>query len=194
MDDEPGTIPPGLIDRARASDPQACRDLVRHLHPWVSRRVRSQIRRHSDIDDVVQEVFLRVFVKLDQFRGEKPFHHWLGRLTVNACYDWLRRQKARPAITASDLSESERALLDNTLAGDDGDPGEVRADLLNGLLDRLLASLKPREQIVIRLLDLEQRPVAEVCELTGWSASKVKVTAFRARKKLTETLRRLESE
>jgi RNA polymerase sigma-70 factor (ECF subfamily) len=193
MDDDSGTIPPGLIDRARAGDPAACRDLVGHLHPWVSRRVRSQIRRHADVDDVVQEVFLRVFVKLDQFRGEQPFHHWLGRLAVNTCYDWLRRQKARPSITASDLSDADRALLNNTLAGDGGGDGEVRADLLNGLLDRLLASLKPREQIVIRLLDLEQRPVAEVADLTGWSASKVKVTAFRARKKLTETLRRLES-
>jgi RNA polymerase sigma-70 factor (ECF subfamily) len=194
MDDHPGTIPPELIAAVRSGDAEACRDLVGRLHPWVTLRVRSQIRRLADIEDVVQEVFMRVFVKLDQFRGEQPFHHWLGRLTVNACYDWLRRQKARPAITASDLSDKERDLLESAHTGTDvSHSDEVRADLLNGLLDRLVAALKPREQIVIRLLDLEQRPVAEVADLTGWSSSKVKVTAFRARKKLAETLRRLES-
>jgi len=151
MDDNSGTIPHALIAAARSGDADACRDLVGRLHPWVTGRVRNQIRRIADVEDVVQEVFLRIFVKLDQFRGEQPFHHWLGRLTVNACYDWLRRQKARPAITASDLSDSDRSLLDHTLANDEsGDHHDTRA----GLLDRLVASLKPREQIVIRLLDL----------------------------------------
>lgn len=193
VEDRSGTIPHGLIEAARSGDADACHDLVGRLHPWVTGRVRSQIRRRADVEDVVQEVFLRVFVKLDQFRGEQPLHHWLGRLTVNACYDWLRRQKARPSITVSDLSECERAVLDNTQADSDHDDHhDVRADLLNGLLDRLVGSFKPREQIVIRLLDLEQRPVAEVAELTGWGASKVKVTAFRARKKLALNLSRLE--
>ena len=60
------------------------------------------------------------------------------------------------------------------------------------LIEKLLQSLNPREQMAIRLLDLEERSVQEVCDLTGWGASKVKVTAMRARRKLTKALERLE--
>ena len=93
---------------------------------------------------------------------------------------------------ASDLSEGERHALEQTLASEGGEVSATRSELMIGLLDRLIASLKPQEQIVIRLLDLEERPVAEVAELTGWGHSKIKVTAFRARKKLSALLKSLD--
>lgn len=192
MEDASHEITPALIDQARLGDPEACHQLVVMFHPWVMRRVRGQIHRHADVDDVVQEVFLKIFVKIDQFRGIQPFSHWVARVTTNTCYDWLRRQKARPSIAASDLSEAERAVIENTLAMESNESDDIKAEVLTGLLDRLIASLKPREQIVIRLLDLEQNSVAEVAELTGWGISKVKVTAHRARKKLAEKLKYLE--
>jgi RNA polymerase sigma-70 factor (ECF subfamily) len=65
---------------------------------------------------------------------------------------------------------------------------------MHDLLDRLIATLNPREQIVIRLLDLEQRSVENACELTGWGTSKVKVTAMRARRKLAEQMQRIEKQ
>jgi len=181
-----------LLHRASKGDAQAGKEIVEVLHPMVSRLVRGQIRRHADIEDVVQEVFLKVFAKLHQFRGPQPFSHWVSRLSVTTCYDWLRRQKARPAVMASDLSQPERHALEQTLASEGTDVSTTRSDLMIGLLDRLIASLKPQEQIVIRLLDLEERSVAEVAELTGWGHSKIKVTAFRARKKLSALLQSLE--
>jgi RNA polymerase sigma-70 factor (ECF subfamily) len=199
---KPKTHPLGLVDPTREisgkllhlasqGDAQAGKEIVEALHPMVSRLVKGQIRRHADIEDVVQEVFLKVFAKLHQFRGPQPFSHWVSRLSVTTCYDWLRRQKARPAVMASDLSEPERHALEQTLA-EGGDASSTRSDLMIGLLDRLIASLKPQEQIVIRLLDLEERSVTEVAELTGWGHSKIKVTAFRARKKLSALLQSLE--
>lgn len=183
---------PELLEAARDGDSEASYQLVRMLQPLVIRLVRNQVFRQADHEDVVQEAFLKVFVKLHQYRGPRPFTHWVSRLTVNTCYDWLRRQRARPLITASDLSEAEREILDQTLSQDHEIDNETRSEVLLGLLERLLAALKPREQIVIRMLDLEERPVAEISELTGWSASKIKVTAFRARRKLTDHLNRLE--
>ena len=181
-----------LVKRARMGETQAGKEVVEALHPMVSRLVRGQIRRHADIEDVVQEVFLKVFVKLHQYRGPQPFSHWVSRLSITTCYDWLRRQKARPVVIASDLTEDERKYLELTLAHEDGQDSGTHPGLLTGLLDRLIACLKPQEQIVIRLLDLEQRSVSEVSELTGWGHSKIKVTAFRTRKKLGDLLQRLE--
>ena len=182
-----------LLARARNGDEDACRWIVTVLHPMVSRLVRGQIRRTADLEDVVQEIFVKVFVKLDQYHGPQPFSHWVSRLSITTCYDWLRRQKARPAIIATDLSEPERVALQGVMAtGDDHEAGSSRIELLGDLLDRLIGSLKPQEQIIIRLLDLEEKSVAEISELTGWGASKVKVTAFRARKKLNEMIQRME--
>lgn len=193
MDDTPRDIPMELIRRADDGDQEACRELVSKLHPFVSRRVAAQIYRCSDIEDVVQEVFLKLFVKLHQYRGPKPFVHWVARITVTTCYDWLRRQKARPMVSASDLSEGERRIVESLAEGDGPRQNEARVEILDGLLDRLIATLAPREQIVIRLLDLEQRSVGEIAELTGWGQSKIKVTASRARGKLADSLKRLES-
>ena len=192
MEDESLEPSAALLERARKGEEAAGHEIVRLLHPLVSRLVRRQIRRQADVDDLVQEVFIKVFVKMHQYRGPQAFSHWVSRLAVTTCYDWLRRQKARPAIMASDLSEAEFQALEYALSQAGDDAGGENPDLLFGLLDRLIAALNPQEQIVIRLMDLEERSVAEVSELTGWGHSKIKVTAFRARKKLSALLKQIE--
>lgn len=182
-----------LLERVRMGEEAAGKEIVSLLHPLVARLVSRQIRRTADVEDVLQEVFIKVFVKMHQYRGPQPFSHWVSRLAVTTCYDWLRRQKARPAIMATDLTEPERQALEHIQSQAEEHGGNEDPDLVSGLLDRLIAALKPQEQIVIRLLDLEERSVAEVSGLTGWGHSKVKVTAFRARKKLNALLKQLES-
>jgi RNA polymerase sigma factor (sigma-70 family) len=182
-----------LLERARKGEEAAGKEIVSLLHPLVARLVSRQIRRNADVEDVLQEVFIKVFVKMHQYRGPQPFSHWVSRLSVTTCYDWLRRQKARPAIMATDLTEPERQALEHIQSQTEDHGGNDDPDLVSGLLDRLIAALKPHEQIVIRLLDLEERSVAEISGLTGWGQSKVKVTAFRARKKLNGLLKQLES-
>lgn len=182
-----------LLERAGNGEEAAGKEVVTLLHPLVARLVGRQIRRTADVEDVLQEVFIKVFVKMHQYRGPQPFSHWVSRLAVTTCYDWLRRQKARPAVMATDLTESERQALEHIQSQTEDHGGNDDPDLVSGLLDRLIAALKPQEQIVIRLLDLEERSVAEVSGLTGWGHSKVKVTAFRARKKLNALLKQLES-
>ncbi len=180
-----------LLSRVRVGDEEAWRQLVHLLNPLVSKIIRNQVRRTIDHDDLAQEAFTKIFLKLDQFAGKQPFAHWVSRLTINTCYDWLRRQKARPLVTYSDLGETRAEILEKNLAGQSGDHKESLA-AMQDLLDQLISTLKPREQIVIRLLDLEEKSVQDVCDLTGWGGSKVKVTAMRARRKLSEQLKKLE--
>jgi RNA polymerase sigma-70 factor (ECF subfamily) len=191
MTDDTVSISPAMLDAARRGDETAWRQLVEALYPLVAGIIRNHLRRVADREDVAQEVFVKIFANLGQYGGHQPFDHWVSRITLNACHDWLRRIAARPVVNYSDLAEEEREILERTLADEtisqDHPPG-----LLHELLDRLIATLSPREQIVIRLLDLDQNSVEQVCNLTGWGTSKVKATAMRARRKLAAQMKKLE--
>ena len=147
----------------------------------------------ADHDDVAQEVFLKIFLKIEQYRGPQPFEHWVSRIAVTTCYDWLRKHRIRPLVTYSDLSEAEVEILEKSRQATSRGTSDAQRELFSGLLDKLISTLNPREQIVIRLLDLEERSVRDISELTGWGSSKIKVTAMRARRKLANRLHQLES-
>lgn len=194
-----GDLPPpeawdGLLAAVRSGDQSAAASMVEFLYGHVLRIIRAHLPRGTDEQDLAQDVFLKVFAKLDSFRGDQPFPHWVARIALNTCYDRLRHQRSRPEIRFADLSQDEADFLAASLASSDADahsdhpPAESHA-----LIGKLLDTLNPTEQTVLRLLDLEQKSVREISEITGWGASKVKVTAMRARRKLNETLQRLES-
>ena len=191
--DESHTVSPELLERVRDGEEAAWQQLVDTISPLVFKIIRNQVRRISDHEDLGQEAFTKIFLKLNQFVGKQPFHHWVSRVTINTCYDWLRKQKVRPLSSFSDLGETQAEIVEKTLTAQSSDQEEDLA-AMRDLLERLISSLKPREQIVIRLLDLEENSVKEVCEITGWGESKVKVTAMRARKKLAEQLKHINRE
>jgi RNA polymerase sigma factor (sigma-70 family) len=112
-----------------------------------------------------------------------PFPHWVSRIAVTTCIDQLRAQKRRPEFRWSDLSENEAQVLDNVLTNDN-DVAPDAALEARELLGKLLEQLKPEDQLVIRLLELEQKSIVEISALTGWNGPLVKVRAFRARRKL----------
>ena len=174
---------PGCLQRVREQDQAAARDLVEHLYPLVLRIVRAHLPRRVAEEDLAQEVFLKMFSRLAQFRGNVPFPHWVSRIAVTTCIDHLRAQKRRPELRWADLSETEAEVLDNVLTNEN-EPMANDALAAHELVEKLLAQLKPDDQLVIRLLDLEQKSVAEIAELTGWGQSMIKVRAFRARRKL----------
>ena len=194
MDDSPPAITPELLERVRSGDETANRTLVEILYPSVRANIRNHLRRKADHDDVAQEVFLKIFLKFEQYRGPQPFEHWASRIAVTTCYDWLRKHRVRPLVTYSDLSEAEVEIIEKSRKSTSGGTSDAHRELFSGLLEKLIATLNPREQIVIRLLDLEERSVRDISELTGWGASKVKVTAMRARRKLTAHLHQLENQ
>ena len=180
-----------LIARVRRSDEAAAKELVNQTYPIVIRIVRNHLPRRELEEDLAQEVFLKIFSKLQQFRADVPFEHWVSRIAVNTCIDHLRKQKNRPEFRLADFTLEQQAALEN-LQNAASLPAERSPEEMRELLNRLMLVLKGDERLVIQLMYLEERSVAEICDLTGWKPSKIKVTAFRARQKLAATLKRLE--
>ena len=179
-----------LIARSRNSDEAAAKHLVEHLYPVVIRIVRNHLPRRETEEDMSQEIFLKIFAKLHQYRADMPFEHWVSRISVNTCIDHLRKQRNRPEYRWSDFSEEQQAILNN-LKENASNPPQESPEESRELLERLLLILKPEERMVVRLLYLEEKSVAEICDLTGWKPSKIKVKAFRARQKLAGTIKRI---
>jgi RNA polymerase sigma-70 factor (ECF subfamily) len=183
----------GCLDRVRRRDQAAARELVEHLYPLVIRIVRSHLPRRVPEEDLAQEIFLKMFTRLNQYAGAVPFTHWVSRIAVTTCIDQLRAQKRRPELRWADLSETEAEVLESVMADTEAEaPNDGLA--ARELVRRLMDQLKPADRAVIQLLDLDQKSVAEVSALTGWNQSLVKVRAFRARRKLQRLLAKLETE
>ena len=188
---EPATDLSGLVARVVAGDEAAARELVERLWPQVIRIVRRHLPRRSSEEDLSQEVFMKVFARLDQWRADMPLEHWVSRVAVNTCLDALRWDKRRPELRWADLSEKEAEVLDNVLH-DENDTTSGDALASRELAHKLLQTLKPADRLVLTMMDMEGRSVADVQRATGWSATLVKVRAFRARRKLRKAFEVLE--
>jgi len=181
----------GCLELVRARDQAAARRLVDHLYPLVIRIVRAHLPRRVAEEDLAQEIFLKMFTRLEQYKGAVPFPHWVSRIAVTTCIDQLRAQKRRPEFRWADLSENEADVLDAVMTNEnDVEAGDALA--ARELVHKLLDQLKPDDRLVIQLLDLEQKTIAEISATTGWSQSLVKVRAFRARRKLQKLFQDLE--
>ena len=180
-----------LIARTQKSDETAAKELVERLYPTVIRIVRNHLPRRELEEDLAQDIFLKIFSKIQQYRAEMPFEHWVSRISVNTCIDHLRKQRNRPEYRWSDFTEEQQAILD-TLKDGESEGANHALHESRELLARLLLTLKPSERLIVQLLYLEEKSVAEICDLTSWKPSKGKVMAFRTRQKLAAKLKRLE--
>lgn len=184
-----------LLARVREQDDEAARALVERLYPLVIRIVRSHLPRRTQEEDLAQDVFAKLFSRLDQYadRAGIPFEHWVSRLAVRTCLDVLRAERRRPEWRWSDLSEDEAAWLEFMLSDEAATPDTAAASARE-VVEKLLAQLPPDDRLVLMLLDLEQRSVKEIAQLTGWSGALVKVRAFRARHKLRKLAEALKAQ
>ena len=180
----------GCLDRVRKRDQIAARELVEHLHPLVIRICRAHLPRRVAEEDLEQDIFLKMFSRIDQYQGAVPFTHWVSRIAVTTCIDQLRAQKRRPELRWADLSETEAQVLDSAITSEN-DVSPDDALEARELVQKLLDQLKPEDRLVIQYLDLEQKTIAEISALTGWNPTLVKVRAFRARRKLQRFYRDL---
>jgi RNA polymerase sigma-70 factor (ECF subfamily) len=178
-----------LISAVLAGDSASFEPLVAKYSPRVFATARRYARRESEIEDIAQEVWLKAFDKLKTFRGEAPFEHWLMRMAVRTCYDFLRAHQRSRESAFSEISEPEEDWLERFVADPAGAPED--ADAAKMLIDRVLEKLSPDARLVIQLLEIEDRSVKEIAELTGWSVPLVKVRAFRARGEMRKILARI---
>jgi RNA polymerase sigma-70 factor (ECF subfamily) len=178
-----------VIAAIRAGHSDLFETFVVRYQAKVFATVRRYARGESDAEDLAQNVFIKAFQKLDSYRGEAPFEHWLMRLTIRTCYDHLRARQRRRETALADLAEEEHAWLERYA----NDPSSA-SDTASGareLVEQVLSRLAPASRLMITLLEIEDRPVKEVARLMDWSVPRVKVRAFRARREMRRLLERL---
>jgi RNA polymerase sigma-70 factor (ECF subfamily) len=180
-----------LVAAVRAGDEAAFAILFERHRRSVTRLAYRFFYRREHVEDIVQESFASAYFALGAYRGgqERSFIAWLSRITVRTCYDAIRRSR-RSESMMSELNEEEEALLSEKLRvagnGSDIENAAISRDLASKLLQRL----EPDDRLVLTLLNVADLSVVETAELTGWSASKVKMRAHRARKALQRVLHR----
>jgi RNA polymerase sigma-70 factor (ECF subfamily) len=179
-----------LVEAVRSGNEAAFAQLFDRHSRFVARLASRFLPRHQDVEGIVQDTFTEAFLDLDRYRGahERSFVAWLRRITVTTCYDSLRRARLRGAQSTDSLSDHEVATLSGLWQG-----AALTAEqsvITRDLAVKLLARLAPADRLVLTLLSLEELSVTEIAELTGWSESKVKVRAHRARKTLRAIVER----
>jgi RNA polymerase sigma-70 factor (ECF subfamily) len=178
-----------LIAAVLRGDAASFEPLVQKYSPRIFATARRYARRESEIEDIVQEIWLKAYSKLASFRGDAPFDHWLMRLAVRTCYDFLRGHQRNREASFTDLTEPEDDWLERFATAPESTSED--ADAAKQLIERVLEQLSPPARMVITLLELEDRTVKEIAELTGWSVALVKVRAFRARAEMRKVLARI---
>jgi RNA polymerase sigma-70 factor (ECF subfamily) len=182
-----------LVSLTLGGDEAAFAEIVRRYSPRVFQVASRFFRRRSDVEDAAQEVFLRAYTRLTDYQGRGSLEGWMTRIATTTCLNLLRDSKRRPEATINDLPEEEGDWLENQLADlsierhRSTESGLVAADLA----DRALATLSPDDRLALILLDGVGTPIKQVAEMTGWSESKVKTQAFRARRRMREAVEKL---
>ena len=180
-----------LVAMVRQGQTEAFGELVRRHQSRLFAMTRRYARREDEAEDIVQEILFKAFDRLETWRGDAPFEHWLMRLAVRVCYDFLRAHQRSREVTIAELSPEESDWLDRQPAS--GTLGD-RADAAQTLVAKVLERLSPSSRLIITLLELEDRSVKEVAQLTGWSSALVKVRAFRARLEFKKQVERMQME
>ncbi len=182
-----------LVSLTLGGDEAAFAEIMRRYSRRVFQVASRFFRQRSDVEDAAQEIFLRAYKRLSDYEGRGSLEGWLTRIATTTCLNLLRDSKRRPEATISGLPEEEGDWLENQLADlsierhRTSESSLVAADLA----DRVLATLSPDDRLALILLDGAEIPVKQVAEMTGWSESKVKTKAFRARRRMREGVEKL---
>jgi RNA polymerase sigma-70 factor (ECF subfamily) len=172
-----------LIQRARSGDDSAFNQIVATYRKRIMGTIARLIGRPEDVEDVAQDVFLRLYFSLEQLRTPEVFEPWLYRLTVNAAYDYLRKQRRRNESRMSDLSE-EQVLLADAMAGGRADADEQHRRKIRETVDILLGSVSEDDRILLVLKEVEGLSLKELEKIYKVKENALKVRLFRARQRV----------
>jgi len=172
-----------LIERARSGDDGAFNQVVQAYRKRILGTIARLIGRPEDVEDVGQEVFLRLYFSLDQLRTAEVFEPWLYRLTVNAAYDYLRRQRRRHESRMSDLSE-QQVMMADAAAGGKQNAEETRRTKIREKVDDLLGMISEEDRILLTLKEVEGLSLKELEQIYRVNENALKVRLFRARQRV----------
>lgn len=181
-------VEPELIERARTGDGAAFNAIVLAYRKRILGTISRLIGRPEDVEDVAQEVFVRLYYSLDQLRTAEVFEPWLYRLTVNASYDYLRRAKRRSESRMADLSE-QQVLKADSLAGGRQDNEERRKSDVREFMDAVFRRVSPEDRLLLTLKEVEGLSLKELEQVYGVNENALKVRLFRARQRVLKAYR-----
>jgi RNA polymerase sigma-70 factor (ECF subfamily) len=172
-----------LIKRAQKADSAAFNEIVLAYRKRILGTITRLIARPEDVEDVAQEVFLRLYFSLDQLRTPEVFEPWLHRLTVNAAYDYLRKQRRRQEYRMSDLSEQQVVLAD-AVAGGKADKHDQQQKKIREAVDSLLGAVSEADRMLLILKEVEGLSLKELEKVYNVKENALKVRLFRARQRV----------
>jgi RNA polymerase sigma-70 factor (ECF subfamily) len=179
-----------LVRLAQSGEEAAFEELIRRHQQRVFGLVSGILRRREDVEDVVQQVFLKVFVSLKRFDQRAAFSTWLYKISVNECWDYLRKKKVRPLVYEADLSEEQVSRLDGVVSADQPQASSSDRAEARDLLERMMEKLPEQDRELLVLKEVEGFSVQELAEILDLNVNTVKVRLFRARARLMDVYRR----
>lgn len=172
-----------LLEKARNGDGGAFNQVVTAYRRRILGTISRLIGRPEDVEDVAQEVFLRLYFSLDRLRVPEAFEPWLYRLTVNACYDYLRRSKRQPETRMSDLSE-QQVIMADAAAGSLALSEEQEKERLRAAVSEMFSSVSDDDRLLLTLKEVEGMSLKQLEGVYGVNENALKVRLFRARQRI----------
>src|SRR5271165_1211619 len=177
-----------LIQKAQQGDAAAFNQVVSAYRRRIMGTISRLIGRPEDVEDVAQEVFLRLYFSLEQLRTPEVFEPWLYRLTVNACYDYLRKSKRRLESRMADLSD-QQVMMADAAAGSKAQTEEADKRRVRDTVNGLLASVSEEDRILLTMKEVEGLSLKELEQVYGVNENALKVQLFRARQRVLKNMK-----
>jgi RNA polymerase sigma-70 factor, ECF subfamily len=181
-----------LVKRAQAGDEAAFGEIVERYQSKVFSIIHSIVRQRNDVEDIAQQVFAKVYLSIKNFDFRSSLITWIYKITVNECFDYLRKRKVRKLVYESDLSEDEVRRVENTEPLIDRQPRQDATLARRDYILKLLSRVSEEERMLLMMKEVEGYSVEELASMTGMNENTIKVKLFRARQKLVKAAQRLD--
>lgn len=181
----------GLVRLVQEGQKNAFEDLVRRYQERVFALVGGILRRNEDVEDVAQQVFLKAYLGIKRFDHRAAFSTWLYKITVNECWDYLRKKKVRPLVYESDMSEEQVSRLDGIVSANQQPEGPRQRAEAQEMIDLMLEKLPEQDRRLLLLKEVEGFSVQELAEIFKLNVNTVKVRLFRTRGRIMDIKRRM---
>ena len=180
-----------LVRRVQARDEIAFRDIVERYQSKVFSIIYGILRNHNDAEDIAQQVFAKIYFSIQSFDFRSSLLTWIYKITVNECYDYLRKKRVRKLVYESDFSEEDAQRMQNSESAVGQEPAVDIQLARKDLVIKLLAKLSNEDRSLLLLKEVEGHSVEELSQMTGMNENTIKVKLFRARQKLLKVAQRL---
>ena len=190
--DHRSTEEAALVRRVQAQDELAFREIVERYQAKVFSIIYGILRNKNDAEDIAQQVFAKIYFSIRNFDFRSSLLTWIYKITVNECYDYLRKKRVRKLVYESDFSADDSQRMENSDPATDHSPAVDQRLAQRDLILKLLSKISAEDRSLILLKEVEGHSVEELSQMTGMNENTIKVKLFRARQKLVKAAQRLE--